>query len=78
MKTKQIFALLIRIIGVLGLAHVTRHLVNDLGYGQGNITAMYVVWKLAYLVAGVYLVRGAPQVVEFAYPEESKTPADKE
>ncbi len=76
MKMKEIFALLIRIIGVLGLAYVIRNTVNIVINGVPQ-PGILMLKEVAYLALGFYLVRGAPHLLKFAYPEEPRLPVDK-
>jgi hypothetical protein len=72
MKSKEIFALALRIIGILGLAFVVRHLVDDLSVDGHQLPTVYFVRKIIYLLIGLYFVWGAPQLVKFAYSSEPK------
>jgi len=78
MKTKEMFALIIRIIGVLGLVNIINHIGNDAISGGQQFSVLYFVKKTAFLLVGFYFVWGAPLLVELAYSGESKTPADKQ
>jgi hypothetical protein len=72
MKPNETFALVIRVIGLLGLAYVVRHLANNSIDGFQNCNAFYFVKKIIYLFVGLYLVRGAPCLVKFAYPDDKQ------
>ncbi len=72
MKSKEVFALVVRIIGVLGIVSVVRHLTDDITVGGQPLTAIYFVRKIIYLVLGLYFIWGAPQLVKFAYSGEAK------
>ena len=72
MKSKEVFALVVRIIGVLGIVSVVRHLKDDITVGGQPLTAIYFVRKIIYLVLGLYFIWGAPQLVKFAYSGEAK------
>ena len=72
MKSKEIFALVIRIIGILGMVSVVRHLVDDVTMESHQPPAMYFARKIVYLLIGVYFVWGAPHLVKFAYSGEPK------
>jgi hypothetical protein len=64
MKSKELFALALRIVGVLGLIYLVR--------GTSHLavfSAEIVILRLVYIAGGLYLVRGAPLLVTFAYPE---------
>jgi hypothetical protein len=73
MKSKEIFALVIRIVGILGLISVIHHLVEDLTREDHQQPAVYFAKKIAYLLVGFYFVWGAPHLVKFAYSGEPKS-----
>ncbi|MGA2175131.1 MAG: hypothetical protein ABSH38_09140 [Verrucomicrobiota bacterium] len=77
MKAREMFALAIRILGLIGLAHVIHSVINDVYYESMNLFWQYYVIKLCYVLVGLYCLRGAPQVVDLAYPEEAKSPETK-
>ena len=75
MKSQDYFSLGLRIIGVFTLAHGLRDLVDFglmlLGYtGTRSSFAYYLILGLLYSVVGLYLLRGAPLIVNFAYPRD--------
>jgi hypothetical protein len=70
MHSKDLFALVLRIVGVVGIIFVIRQL--DFVMEMGTPKAGYLVLKLVYLAIGIYLLRGAPMLVRFAYPETGK------
>jgi hypothetical protein len=72
MKPKESFALVIRILGLCGFCYVLRHLVQDVVRPDFALGVFYLVVKAVYLAVGLYLVRGAPLLANFAYPEESR------
>lgn len=76
MKMKEIFALFIRTIGVVGVIYVINHILNAITAGQ--VLALPLIKQIAYLLVGLYFVGGAPYLLKFAYPEESKAPADNQ
>ena len=83
MKSKDYFSLALRIIGVLTLAHGLRDLVDFglmlLGYtGTRSSFAYYLILGLLYSVVGLYLLRGAPFVVSFAYPCDREEASENE
>jgi len=72
MNSKDLFALSLRIVGVLGITYVIRNCVR-----VTSTDAFYLVLRLVYVIIGLYLIRGAPMLVKFAYPEkggEATTP----
>ena len=72
MKAKEQFALALRIIGVLGIMYIARHFAWNAWGGVHTL-----VGRLVCIGAGVYFIRGAGLLVNFAYPEEPPAPADK-
>jgi hypothetical protein len=71
MKAKEQFALALRIIGVLGIMYILRSFVRNV-----SPPIVDLIVRLVCAAIGVYLIRGAPQLVAFAYPES--TPATPE
>ena len=70
MKAKEQFALALRIIGVLGVIYVLRTFVRDL-----MPSVVLVVIRVVFALVGLYLIRGASFLVDFAYPEaKAETP----
>jgi|GEM_PF-1492286 len=78
MKPRELFGLAIRVFGLVSLLYfftsqtVTTTLIFGLPFSFGS------VWIVAKFIAWIFftlsLLRGAPWLVRFAYPEESKTP----
>lgn len=66
MNSKELFALFLRIVGVLGGIFIVRH---ALVAAPGGAVTVYLIikWVIGVLV-GLYLIRGAPLLVKFAYP----------
>ena len=81
MKSKEIFALIIRVIGVLGLAFIAHHIGGDIHSGIKLLDVDYVSKKAVLALVGIYFVWGAPHLVKFAYSGESccagEKPAEK-
>ncbi len=65
MKAKEQFALVLRVIAVLGLIYLARSVLRN-----ASPNAMFLITRLVAAVIGLYLLRGAPLLVRFAYPEE--------
>jgi hypothetical protein len=74
MNSKELFALFLRIVGMLGITYVIRNMVLYLPQAE-SIGAFYVISRLAYLIIGVYLIYGGPLLVKFAYPEKGSVAA---
>ncbi len=75
MKPNEFLALAVRILAVIGLAFVTRNLVNDLLLGSSDSLVLTIGKRVVYLLIGLYFLRGAPGLLHFAYPEEPKSAA---
>ena len=64
MKPKELFALVVRVLGMLGIMFLIRQTVRS------PIPSTHiVVIRLICAVIGFYLIRGAPHLMKFAYPE---------
>lgn len=72
MNPKEQFALIVRVIGLLGVIYVIRRIVKT----ECDNTALLIVRVVSGLI-GLYLVRGAPLLVKFAYPEKAGADAGK-
>jgi len=77
MKTEDWFALALRVVGIAillipGLGFLLDALLMRLGYFNVPEThpAYYVIYGAAHIAVGLYLLRGAPFIVAFAYPAE--------
>jgi hypothetical protein len=69
MKPNEQFALALRIIGVIGIAYVARAFVRN-----AAPTTLILVLRVASLLVGVYFIRGASLLVNFAYPGSTPRP----
>lgn len=82
MRAEDWFALSLRIIGavvsVYGMGYLLDSLLFRLGYFNFPESSpnYYVVAGLSYVLVGVYLIRGAPLLVKFAYPEGEEAEED--
>jgi hypothetical protein len=78
MRVEEWFALALRVLGVLiflyGLGYLLDSFLFRLGYFNypESSPAYYVVAGISYSIVGLYLMRGAPQIVRFAYPLEEE------
>jgi hypothetical protein len=72
MKSKEQFALALRIIGVLGIMYLLRTFVRN-----HSPATVVLILRLVCAVIGVYLIRGAPRLVRFAYPESTPETPEK-
>ena len=64
MKSKELFALALRVIGVLGIIYILRSAVRTT-----SPAATFLIIRFVFVLIGLYLLRGAPWLVKFAYPE---------
>lgn len=73
MNSKELFALFLRMVGVLGVIIIVRHALAAL---PTETVPTYVLIKWAVgILAGVYLMRGGSLVLQFAFPKKSSGPA---
>lgn len=86
MSLEQWLGLALRIVGAIVLLYGVGYLVDGallhleyFNYPDSSVN-YYIVVGLLYCGVGVYLLRGAPQVVRFAYPREESMdePAEDE
>lgn len=74
MRVEEWFGLGVRVVGVLiflyGVGYLLDGALFSLGYFSypESSPAYYVVAGMSYGVVGLYLMRGAPHLVRFAYP----------
>jgi hypothetical protein len=79
---KDWFALALRIFGVVSIAYGFRDLLDALFLSLGYFNSLetnskyYEIWGLIYIAIGAYLLRGAPLLLNFAYPDEPAEVAD--
>ena len=66
MNSKELFGLFLRIVGVLGIIFIIHHVLPPSSQWCAS-TYLIVKWAIGLLV-GLYLVRGAPLLVKFAFP----------
>jgi hypothetical protein len=66
MNSKELFALFLRVVGILGVIFILRHALGSFPNGVPS-TYLIVKWVIGVLV-GLYLIRGAPLLSKFAYP----------
>ncbi len=72
MKPREQFGLVLRIIGVLGIAYTVRTFVRC-----PSPDTLRLVAEIAGVLIGVYLVRGAPLLLKFAYPDSAPEAPEK-
>jgi hypothetical protein len=67
MKPQEIFALAVRIAGLVSLLYLGATSVVLFGVGlPWQLLLRSIIWA----VVSLWLIRGAPQLVRFAYPEK--------
>ena len=69
MKPQEQFALALRIIGVLGMIYIVRSFVR-----HPLPPNLALIGRVASILIGAYLIRGAQLLVKFAYPESMPEP----
>ena len=84
MKAEDWFAVAVRVVGVVvlvpGLGLLLDYLLQRLGYFSIADThpLYYLIFGCAQVMAGIYLIRGAPFLVWFAYPREVEGDAESQ
>ena len=66
MKAHQGFALAVRIVGLIGLLYLVGSGIIFVGFG---VPWFFVIRAITCALVCIWLVRGAPQLVRFAYPD---------
>ena len=66
MKLRDVFALAVRIAGLVSLLYMLASAVLLIGAGM---PWQFVVKTIIWFAFSLWLLRGAPQLVRFAYPE---------
>lgn len=78
MKSREIFVLAVRILGVWALLSAVDDAVVGFVAMSMKVVPVPLFSALAQLAAGVYCLRGAPHLVQIAFPKpndsESNTP----
>lgn len=73
MKEKDLVGLAFRLIGLLGMVLVLRHWLR-LWHASGSVhfdEPLKLIVELVLIGAGLYLLRGAPLLMRFAFPQEA-------
>ena len=74
MRVEEWSALVVRVVGGLIFLYGAGYLLDSLLFRLGYFNypesspAYYVVAGIAHSIVGLYLMRGAPHIVRFAYP----------
>ena len=69
MKSSDLFALAVRIVGLVSLLYMIGSALMLFG---ASIPFFLVLKEVIWLLVSLYLLRGAPHVVRFAYPERTE------
>jgi membrane protein YdbS with pleckstrin-like domain len=67
MKPHELFAVAIRVIGLLSLLYL---LFTGLMFFAAGVSWQFVVRSILWALMSIWFLRGAPQLVRFAYPDE--------
>ena len=84
MRVEDWFALAVRVFGITvliaGLGLLLDSSLLKLGYFNQPDThpAYYMIYGAAQVVAGLYLIRGAPFLVRFAYSRDDENEVDEQ
>ncbi|HUS12881.1 MAG TPA: hypothetical protein VMZ30_20595 [Pyrinomonadaceae bacterium] len=87
MKIKEWFGLALRVTGVVTCIYGAVYLLDALLFRFGylnypeSVPGYFVITGLFHLLIGLYLIRGAPLLIGFAYPfeeEEEKAESEEE
>ena len=85
MRIEDWFALAVRVIGVVVFLYGVGYLLDSslfrLGYFNylDSSPGYYMIAGISYVIVGLYLMRGAPHIVRFAYPiDEEEKDVDEE
>ncbi len=74
MNSKELFALFLRLVGVLGIIFILRHALDAIPSWSLPVYLLIIKWVIGVCV-GIYMIRGAPLVVKFAFPDKPGTAA---
>lgn len=67
MKAKEQFAVMLRVLGVLGIMYLIRSVIR-----HHDVDAIVWIIRAVCVAIGLYMIRGAPCLANFAYPEDPK------
>ena len=73
MKAKEIFLLVVRLIGLIGTIYLARGLYHGAGsfvHHPSFLGLFHLVFKSVFLLIALYLIRGAPILMRFAFAED--------
>jgi hypothetical protein len=78
MRVEEAFMLALRIVGVIVFLNGIGYLLDGSLFRLGvfnypeSSPAYYLIAGISYGIVGLYLMRGAPHIVRFAYPAEEE------
>ena len=84
MRPAQIFGIIVRVFGLSLLIYSVWYLVYGVATAlglpeqQSGFKAAYFISGVTFLLLSLYLLRGAPHILRFSYPEESKPQAKED
>jgi hypothetical protein len=67
MKSRDLFALAVRIAGLVSLMYL---LATAVLFFAAGMALAFVIKTILWFLLSLWLIRGAPQLVRFAYPGE--------
>jgi len=67
MKPQELFAVAVRVVGLLSLLYLV---FTSLMFFAAGVSWQFVVRSLIWALVSLWFLRGAPQLVRFAYPDE--------
>ena len=79
MKPKAIFELVVRIVGLFGILYVVRYLsrvIHRTGTPHYD-HPLFLIGELGLILIGVYMVFGAPLLMDVLFPKDSDKPDEK-
>ena len=84
MKPKDIFGIIVRVIGLVLLIYAIWFLIYGfatiMGYSEVNVgyKVSYFISGTTFLLLSLYLLRGAPLLVKYSYPEKANKEKESE
>jgi hypothetical protein len=69
MKSSELFALAVRIVGLISLLYMIGGALMLFG---ASVPFFLILREIVWLLVSIYLLRGAPHIVRFAYPERTE------
>ncbi|MGA2281413.1 MAG: hypothetical protein ABSG80_14050 [Verrucomicrobiota bacterium] len=66
MNSKELFTLFLRIVGILGVIFIVRHVLAS--FPACTPSVYLLIKRVVGALVALYLIRGAPLLVKFAYP----------